>query len=443
MYQILNGKELARKIREELKLKVDKLKENGIVPKLAVILVGDDSASKVYVKNKSKACKDVGVEFEEILLDENTSMERLLEIIEKLNNREDINGILLQSPIPKGINIQEAFEKIHCKKDVDGFNPVNVGKLMIGEDTFISCTPYGIIKMLEAYKNAASESDFVAYMESTAIAQINAQAGTTYTSESDIASQIVTLQSKLDDINVMLMSQASSFADAGVKLTSYKDIPAAISKLSESKTQIAAGIATIESAQTQVADGKTSLDDALVTLNESQISGIMEMSKGYADLAVAANKIEEGQSQLDDAKEQVLYGLGHCHILKISDNEIQWLTGKEDYTDGVNWIRERYNIPLILVSMGKEGSRAYYEDKIVEIKPFLQNNTIETTGAGDTFCGCVLHYICEHGLKDLTEADLTKMLTFANAAAARITTRKGALRVMPDRAEIEKEIVSR
>ena len=151
MYQILDGKELARKIREELKLKVDKLKENGSVPKLAVILVGDDSASKVYVRNKSKACQDVGVEFEEILLDENTSMERLLEIIKSLNNRKDINGILLQSPIPKGLNIQEAFEKIDCKKDVDGFNPVNVGKLMIGEDTFISCTPYGIIKMLEAY----------------------------------------------------------------------------------------------------------------------------------------------------------------------------------------------------------------------------------------------------------------------------------------------------
>ena len=159
-------------------------------------------------------------------------------------------------------------------------------------------------EIYKALVASASETDFVAYMESTAIAQINAQAGTSYTSESDIASQIVTLQSKLDDINVMLMSQASSFADAGVTLTSYKDIPAAISKLSESKTQIAAGIATIESAQTQVADGKTSLDDALVTLNESQISGIMEMSKGYADLAVAANKIEEGQSQLDDAKEQ-------------------------------------------------------------------------------------------------------------------------------------------
>ena len=159
-------------------------------------------------------------------------------------------------------------------------------------------------EIYKALVASASESDFVAYMESTAIAQINAQAGTSYTSESDIARQIVTLQSKLDDINVMLTSQASSFADAGVTLTSYKDIPAAISKLSESKTQIATGIATIESAQTQVADGKTSLDDALVTLNESQISGIMEMSRGYADLAVAANKIEEGQSQLDDAKEQ-------------------------------------------------------------------------------------------------------------------------------------------
>lgn len=159
-------------------------------------------------------------------------------------------------------------------------------------------------EIYKALVASASESDFVAYMESTAIAQINAQAGTSYTSESDIASQIVTLQSKLDDINVMLTSQASSFADAGVTLTSYKDIPAAISKLSESKTQIATGIATIESAQTQVADGKTSLDDALVTLNESQISGIMEMSRGYADLAVAANKIEEGQGQLDDAKEQ-------------------------------------------------------------------------------------------------------------------------------------------
>lgn len=141
---------------------------------------------------------------------------------------------------------------------------------------------------------------------------------------------------------------------------------------------------------------------------------------------------------LDSAKEQVLYGLQFCDILKISDNEIQWLTGKEDYTDGVNWILDRFQIPLILVSMGREGSRAYYKGNMVEAKPFLQKNTIETTGAGDTFGGCVLHYILQHGLEDLTEENLAEMLRFANAAAALITTRKGALRVMPSEEEVEK-----
>ena len=140
---------------------------------------------------------------------------------------------------------------------------------------------------------------------------------------------------------------------------------------------------------------------------------------------------------LDEAREQVLYGLGHCQILKISDNEIQWLTGEEDYTAGVNWILERYQIPLILVSMGREGSRAYYNEMMVEVKPFLQDNTIETTGAGDTFCGCVLHYVCEHGINGLKEENLAEMLTFANAAASIITTRKGALRVMPEEKEIK------
>ena len=140
---------------------------------------------------------------------------------------------------------------------------------------------------------------------------------------------------------------------------------------------------------------------------------------------------------LDEAREQVLYGLGHCQILKISDNEIQWLTGEEDSSAGVNWILERYQIPLILVSMGKEGSRAYYNEMMVEVKPFLQENTIETTGAGDTFCGCVLHYVCEHGINGLKEENLAEMLTFANAAASIITTRKGALRVMPEEKEIK------
>ena len=151
MYQLIDGKELAKNIRQELKKENDKLKEKGINAKLAVILVGDDNASKVYIKNKSKACNDVGIEFEEILLDSNITMDKLLNVIENLNLREDINGILLQSPIPKGLNIQEAFEKIDYRKDVDGFNPINVGKLMIGQDGFIPCTPYGIVRMLEEY----------------------------------------------------------------------------------------------------------------------------------------------------------------------------------------------------------------------------------------------------------------------------------------------------
>lgn len=146
---------------------------------------------------------------------------------------------------------------------------------------------------------------------------------------------------------------------------------------------------------------------------------------------------------LEEAKEQVLYGLAHCQILKISDNEIQWLTGEEDFTAGVNWIRSRFDIKLILVSMGREGSRAYYGDKMVEAAPFLQEKTIETTGAGDTFGGCILHYVAEHGLDDLTEEQLREMLTFANSAASLITTKKGALRVMPEEKEIEALIKSR
>ncbi|MDE7341234.1 MAG: carbohydrate kinase [Lachnospiraceae bacterium] len=137
------------------------------------------------------------------------------------------------------------------------------------------------------------------------------------------------------------------------------------------------------------------------------------------------------------AREQVLYGLEHCHILKISDNEIQWLTGRADYTEGVNWLNGKYHIPLILVSMGKEGSRAYYQGKMVEAAPFLREDTVETTGAGDTFCGCVLHYLLEHDIENLEEDGLREMLHFANCAASLITTRKGALRVMPSKEEID------
>lgn len=141
-------------------------------------------------------------------------------------------------------------------------------------------------------------------------------------------------------------------------------------------------------------------------------------------------------NSLSEAAEQVSFGLSQCDILKISNNEIQWFTGKEDFTEGILEIRKRYSIPLILLSMGPNGSRAYYGDKMVEVKAFLQKCTVDTTGAGDTFFGCVLNYILENGLDHLTESGLSEMLTAANAGASIVTTRRGALRVMPTAEEI-------
>ena len=151
MAEILDGKELSKKIRKELKAEVEELKSKGINPKLAVILVGDDSASQVYVKNKSKACEKTGIDFEEYIFDANITEQELLDTIEKLNNDDSVHGILVQSPVPKHIDANKAFGTISPEKDVDGFHPINVGNLSIGKDCFISCTPYGIVKILEEY----------------------------------------------------------------------------------------------------------------------------------------------------------------------------------------------------------------------------------------------------------------------------------------------------
>ncbi len=151
MATIIDGKTLAKKIRMELKEKCEELINKHIQPKLAVIMVGDNPASKVYVKNKSKACNEVGILYEEYLLEEDTTQEELIKLIKKLNEDKSINGILLQSPIPQHLDINEAFKAITYAKDVDGFTPSSVGKLCIGEDTFISCTPYGVMKMFEEY----------------------------------------------------------------------------------------------------------------------------------------------------------------------------------------------------------------------------------------------------------------------------------------------------
>jgi len=185
-------------------------------------------------------------------------------------------------------------------------------------------------------------------------------------------------------------------------------------------------------------------------VREATKFAIEEAKKAGALISFDPNLREPLWNSLDEAKDQTLYGLTKCDILKISDNEIEWLTGEKDYTEGVKKIREKNDIPLILVSLGKEGSRGYYKKAgsaddgiMVEVKPFIQKNTIETTGAGDTFGGCILHYILEKGLNDLSESDLKEMLTFANGAASIITTRKGALRVMPSRREIEELVESR
>lgn len=140
---------------------------------------------------------------------------------------------------------------------------------------------------------------------------------------------------------------------------------------------------------------------------------------------------------LEDARKEIEYGLSKTDILKISDNEVEFLCGTSDYDEGAKMLIEKYNIPFVCVTLGKDGSRAYYKGMRVEVPGFVQKNTIETTGAGDTFCGCMLHYIIQHGLEDLTEENLRELLTFASAAASVITTRKGALAVMPSKEEVE------
>ena len=140
-------------------------------------------------------------------------------------------------------------------------------------------------------------------------------------------------------------------------------------------------------------------------------------------------------SSLDLAKEQMEYGFGKCDILKISDNEIQFVSGKEDYEEGIAYLQETYNIPLILLTMGKDGSRAYYKGMSVE-SPGFSVKAIETTGAGDTFCGSSLNYLVDHDFENLTEEQLGEMLTFANAAAALVTTKKGAIKAMPVKEEV-------
>lgn len=139
---------------------------------------------------------------------------------------------------------------------------------------------------------------------------------------------------------------------------------------------------------------------------------------------------------LDDAKRKMAFGMSQCDILKISDDEIEFFTGEKDIKKGIEVIKNTYDIKLICATLGKEGSIAFYKNMVVEGKPYVTEKTIETTGAGDTFMGCILHGVLENGIDALSESDLAKMLDTANKAASIITTRRGALRVMPEMDEL-------
>ena len=177
------------------------------------------------------------------------------------------------------------------------------------------------------------------------------------------------------------------------------------------------------------------------TVREATISAIKKAKENGALISLDPNLREPLWKSLDEAKTQMKAALSYCDILKISDNEIEFLTGETDFDEGVKKIREEYDIPLICVTMGKDGSRAYYNDIKVVAGGFYQENIVDTTGAGDTFCGSVLNYICENGLENLSEKQIEEMITFANAAASLVTTKAGAILSMPTEAEIEKLLI--
>ncbi len=148
--EVINGKELAAELKLAMKEEVSELKEKGLTPHLTVVLVGDDPASKSYVNGKKKASKETGISSDIIELPTSTTETELLQLIDKLNHDQAIHGILVQLPLPEHIKEQSVIEAIDPQKDVDGFHPINIGRMMAGKDTFLPCTPFGIITMLKS-----------------------------------------------------------------------------------------------------------------------------------------------------------------------------------------------------------------------------------------------------------------------------------------------------
>lgn len=161
MAQIIDGKAVAAQVRAGVAQEVAQLKEHGVIPGLAVIVVGDDPASRIYVNNKKKACAEVGIYSEEHALAADTSLDELIALVRALNSRGDISGILCQLPLPNGLDDRAVIENIAPLKDVDAFHPANVGRIMLGDYHFLPCTPAGIMEMLHHYNISAEGKECV------------------------------------------------------------------------------------------------------------------------------------------------------------------------------------------------------------------------------------------------------------------------------------------
>ena len=309
--QIENGKKELEKGQKELESQVGLASNEIINNKIQLFNTEKDLSSQLEELKTTQASMDSAISGLNAAYDGANQIEKGIEGLKQLDKavsqaKDSARQLYAMKPIVLIVKgIQENYPEMDFNDVLDyAVNAGYITKENADQFKMLMDTFENDSELYDHLVNSTNEAEFLSYMEQRVLAEVNAQAGTNYKSESEITDQIAMLQSKLNDINTMVLSQSSAFAGAGVTMTSYKDIPAAVSKLSETKTQIAAGIATIEAAQKQVEEGKTSLDNAMVTLNQSQISGMMQMSKGYADLAVAASKLEQGQTQMDEAKEK-------------------------------------------------------------------------------------------------------------------------------------------
>lgn len=232
--EIINGLDVAKELRQAMKTEVTELKEQGIIPKLSVILIGEDPASQSYVRGKEKASNEVGIDSEIIRMDSSITETDLLQKINELNDDDRVNGILVQLPLPKHIDEQKVIETISPNKDVDGFHPINIGRMMVGKDTFLPCTPYGIITLLRSKNIEIAGSNAVIIGRSNIVGKpmgqllLNEHATVTYchsrtkdlhayTKNADI---LIVAMGKEHAIDASYIKEGAAVIDVGVNRTS-------------------------------------------------------------------------------------------------------------------------------------------------------------------------------------------------------------------------------